>query len=66
MENNQINVIVTFHFVCGKSLDVDFSKKKWDDFLEKIKKDWDGIYSIGPEFGMKMALVTHYLVKSVK
>jgi hypothetical protein len=66
MENNQINVIVTFHFVCGKSLDVDFSQKKWDDFLEKIKKDWGGTCSIGPEFGMQMALVTHYVVKSVR
>lgn len=55
--------IFTAHFTSGKSLDIEFRKKKLDDLISILSKQWHGATSIGDEFGVNFSEVTHYLIR---
>jgi hypothetical protein len=61
---DNVDIVVEFHFVSGESLKVNFSKDKFNNILECLKKGWDGCFSIGENFGLNFSLVTHYEVSN--
>lgn len=40
MGNENIEKIVTFHFVSGKTLDVKYSQEKFDEHMQFLKENW--------------------------
>ncbi len=56
-------VVVTFYFVSGKSIEVLYSKERLDTVIELLKIHWTSSSSTGPLFGINFSLVTHYEVK---
>jgi len=56
-------ITVTYYFTSGKSMDVKYSQDKFLEFVKKIGHGWNTCSSVGIEFGINFALVTHYEVK---
>lgn len=65
MGNENIEKIVTFHFVSGKTLDVKYSQEKFDEHMQFLKENWRDVNSIADTFGINFSLVTHYVVEKV-
>jgi hypothetical protein len=61
----QENYIITFFFSCGKSQDVQFQKDKMQELFKNLARGWNTCSTIGQEFGMNFAQVTHYKVKRI-
>lgn len=60
-----IDYKVTFHFVCGKSLDVHYSQEKFFELIDRLNEGWDSCLTTGEQFGLVFSHVTHYVAEKV-
>lgn len=56
-------IIITFYFVSGQSMDVTYSKTNRDELVKVLQKCWSTANNAGENFGINFSLVTHYIVK---
>lgn len=63
-ENEDYPLIVTFYFVSGSKMDVEFSAEKLDVLMAALSKGWNTVCSTSPLYGINLSLVTHYTVKN--
>ena len=61
-EKKKPDMVITFHFVSGKKIHVNYYQEDFDKLLELLERDWDKVQAIGPDFGLNYSLVTHYEV----
>lgn len=59
-------VVYTFYFTNGRSVSVGLTAEQAKVILTSLKKDWDETTLIHEEYGMNMALCTHYEKKVKK
>ncbi len=64
-DSSEENYIITFHFICGKSIEIIYTKHKMDELLKSLAKGWSSCSMIGQECGINFAQVTHYKVKKI-
>jgi len=56
--------IITFYFVSGKQLEVEYNEVNKNNLIEKLK-NWNTVNAIGQDFGINFTLVTHYEVNEI-
>ena len=61
-----IYIKVKFYFTSGQTLDIDYSKEKWQEIQDHLKTNWKETNTIGSIFGINFSLVTHYVVMESK
>lgn len=53
-------VLITFHFTSGKTMDVTYSKAKFLELMGYVREGSFGFWSVGDDFGINFSQVTHY------
>jgi len=65
-EKKKPDMVITFHFVSGKKIRVNYYQEACQSLLEWLEQDWDKVQAIGPDFGINYSLVTHYEVTGMR
>lgn len=56
--------IFTYHFVCGKSLIVDYNEEEKDKALSYLTdNNWDKVTSTARTHGFNFSMVTHFTIE---
>lgn len=57
---------VTFYFISGESMAMEYSEEKWNNDYKLLEKNWNQARKAGLNCGVNFSHVTHYRVRETE